>query len=279
VVDMEIKSILVEVLNSLNRARGLNPPRSDVELAALRWEIYASLQNVLDVVAMVIADLGLKKPSSYAELGKVLYEMKLIDERILETLRLIAVTRNMIAHAYRRLSVMDLDKIVIEILPKTEEIVRKLYEILESKGIDPIDESSVKYVTSLLEEVFKKHNVALAYLFGSRARGCSRPDSDYDIAVIISRAEVTVMDEIKLALDIADALKVPADKVDVVALNNADTMIKAKVLREGVIIYAENENIRKIWERKMYLEVLDSTDLHAIYTARTFSKLRFPCNW
>jgi predicted nucleotidyltransferase/uncharacterized protein YutE (UPF0331/DUF86 family) len=271
---MEIKSILVEALNSLNRARGLNPPRNDVELAALRWEIYASLQNVLDAVAMVIADLGLRKPSSYAELGKVLCDMKLIDECVSEDLRLIAVTRNVIAHAYRRLSTMDLDRIVMEILPKTEGVVRKLEGILESKGIDPVDESNVKHVANLLEGVFRKHNVVLAYLFGSRARGFGRPDSDYDIAVIMNKAEVTVMDEIELALDIADALKVPADRVDVVALNIADTMLKARVLREGAVIYAENEDVRKIWERKMYLEVLDSMDLHAIYTARTFGRLK-----
>jgi uncharacterized protein YutE (UPF0331/DUF86 family)/predicted nucleotidyltransferase len=274
VVGMEIKSILVEALNSLNRARGLNPPKSDVELAALRWEIYASLQNVLDAVAMVIADLGLRKPSSYAELGKVLCDMKLIDESTSEDLRLIAVTRNVIAHAYRRLSTMDLDMIVMEILPKTEGVVRKLEGVLESRGIDPVDESNVKHIANLLEGVFRKHNVVLAYLFGSRARGFGRPDSDYDIAVVMDRAEVTVMDEIELALDIADALKVLADKVDVVALNIADTMLKARVLREGVVLYAEDEGVRRIWERKMYLEVLDSMDLHAIYTARTFGRLK-----
>jgi predicted nucleotidyltransferase len=142
-------------------------------------------------------------------------------------------------------------------------------------SIDPVDGSNVKYVANLLEGVFRKHNVVLAYLFGSRARGCSRSDSDYDIAVLMDRSEVTVMDEIELALDIADALKVPADRVDVVALNIADTMLKARVLREGAVIYAENEDVRKVWERKVYLEVLDSTDFYAIYIARVFGRLNF----
>jgi predicted nucleotidyltransferase len=132
-------------------------------------------------------------------------------------------------------------------------------------SIDPVDGSNVKYVANLLEGVLRKHNVVLAYLFGSHARGFGRPDSDYDIAVLMDRSEVTVMDEIELALDIADALKVPADRVDVVALNIADTMLKARVLREGAVIYAENEDVRKVWERKVYPEVLDSTDLYAIY--------------
>jgi len=163
----------------------------------------------------------------------------------------------------------------MEILPKTEGAIRKLEGVLESRGIDPVDESNVKHVANLLEVVFRKHNVVLAYLFGSRARGFGRPDSDYDIAVMMNKAEVTVMDEIELALDIADALKVPADRVDVVALNIADTMLKARVLREGAVIYAENEDFRKVWERKMCLEVLDSTDLYAIYIARVFGRLNF----
>ena len=76
-----------------------------------------------------------------------------------------------------------------------------------------------------IEEIFRKHGVVLAYLFGSRAKGLERKDSDYDIAVLFNR-NVTIMDEIKLALDIADKLKLPVEMIDITALNKADLYLR-----------------------------------------------------
>ena len=35
--------------------------------------------------------------------------------------------------------------------------------------------------------MFEKHEIALAYLFGSQARGSCKEDSDYGIAVLFDR--------------------------------------------------------------------------------------------
>ncbi|MDM7275043.1 MAG: glycosyltransferase [Thermoprotei archaeon] len=113
--------------------------------------------------------------------------------------------------------------------------------------------------------VFEENNVILAYLFGSRARGSWGEDSDYDIAVLFGRPDVSVIDEIKLAMKLARELKVPPDKVDVVAVDKADTILKARILKEGIPIYEKSREFRVKWERREYLEILRQTDLHAIY--------------
>jgi len=106
-MSVEIKSMLAEACNSIERARSITP-KSTIELSALRWELYASLQNILDTVAMIIADLRLRKSSSYSDLGDVIYEEGLVGEEECNALKLIAKARNTLAHAYRKLNTEDL---------------------------------------------------------------------------------------------------------------------------------------------------------------------------
>jgi len=41
------KAILLEAINSIKRAEDIKP-KTPIEISALRWELYASLQNILD---------------------------------------------------------------------------------------------------------------------------------------------------------------------------------------------------------------------------------------
>lgn len=135
---MEIKSTLAEALNCLRGALSLYPPRGDVEFSALRWKLYATLQNVLDAVAMIISDLGLRKPGSYSDLGSVLHEVNVISAEARSTLREVALTRNILAYAYRRLKLEDLSKIVEGLLPKAKKLIELLLQVVEEKSLDPL---------------------------------------------------------------------------------------------------------------------------------------------
>ena len=170
---MEVRGVLAEALNGAKRSMSIIL-RGWLELSALRWELYATLQNVLDAMAMIVSDLGLKKPPSYADLGRTPHDVNLLDRRYLEVINVIASTRNALAHAYRRMSSEDLSAIVRDILPKVMELVRELFRLVEVKGIDPV-KASLR--NEKLGSVFAKHGVSLAYLFGSRARGLAEEDT------------------------------------------------------------------------------------------------------
>ncbi|MEM2901106.1 MAG: HepT-like ribonuclease domain-containing protein [Candidatus Bathyarchaeia archaeon] len=272
---MEIKSILIEALECVKRARGIKP-LSAVEASALRWEIYAALQNTLDAMAMITADLGLRKPSSYSELGLILHQNEFINRNIAETVRKIAAVRNTLAHAYRRVSREDLMEIVNKLLPEVETVVNSSTKLTEEKSIDP--KARIHGITkdqiSKLADTFKKNEVLAAYLFGSRAREIFREDSDYDIAVLFKRENVSILTEADLAVEIADTLKVPSDKVDIVSLNKQEFPLIARVLKEGILIYQQDEAFRKNWERKAYLELLKNMDLYAPYLKRALKHIK-----
>lgn len=263
---MEIKGILTEALNGVERVRSMSP-KGWVEFSALRWELYAVFQNILDAMAMIVADSGLRKPSSYADLASTLKDYGLLDEHFSTVTKKIASTRNLLAHAYRKFSPEDLNSIVRGILPDAEKLISKLLETLESKNIDP------QSPPTELASVFKKHGVAFTYIFGSRARNTAREDSDYDIAVFFRNNNVSVLDEITLGVDVAEALGIPADKVDIVALNKADTILISRVFKEGEVIYSDDEELRRKWERETYLKILGETDLTNVYVGRVLKRL------
>jgi len=262
---LEIKAILSDSLHSVRMAREIFPPKNSVEVSALRWELYSAVQNLLDSMAMIVSDLGLRRPRSYADLGSVLYEEGFIDLKAHEDVKVVALTRNILAHAYRKLSIEDLGRIVNEVLPKVESLVMKLEEILKRKNIDP-KIGEVGNLGAKLKRVFEKHRVILAYLFGSRAKEKFAEESDYDIAVLMEKQNPTLTDEISLAISIAETLGVPADKVDVVLLNKAEPPLKYRILREGKIIYCRSKELRKKWERETTIQYLDQQSLFKLKT-------------
>ena len=261
VVTLDIVRVLVLAAESARRARDIEPS-DGVRIAAIRWEIYSSLQNLLDSLAMIVADLGLIKPSAYGELGVILSEKGILSEGNVELIKKVAATRNVIAHAYRRVEADDLVEVASSLLPKVEDLCGFLIGYIRDSSLDP-----EMACPSACTEVFKRNGAKLAYLFGSRARATCREDSDYDFAVLLSR-KATVKDEVELMLNLADALNVSVDKVDVVILDNADQELVYRVLKEGKLMYASSEGERRLWERSALIKALESRDIYGVYMKR-----------
>jgi len=91
----------------------------------------------------------------------------------------------------------------------------------------------------------KEPYIQLAYLFGSRAGSTEGPISDYDIAVLFSKAplyEATY----RMAHKLVTLLK--TERVDLVELNRAPTELRYSVIATGIVIYEVSTFVRVEFE-------------------------------
>ena len=87
---------------------------------------------------------------------------------------------------------------------------------------------------------FKKYNPEKIILFGSRARGDYRKNSDIDIAVYINLS-FREKRKLKEKIDLISGIY----SVDLIFLDEVDENFKNKVLKEGKVLYAKEWSIGK----------------------------------
>jgi predicted nucleotidyltransferase len=82
-------------------------------------------------------------------------------------------------------------------------------------------------------------DVRLAIVFGSRARGTARPDSDVDVAV-----RAPGIDLLQLGAELSRATEL---EVDVVALDDLGIPLLARVVQEGVEVHEASRGGLAAW--------------------------------
>jgi predicted nucleotidyltransferase len=110
----------------------------------------------------------------------------------------------------------------------------------------------VSDVTALQAYLAAQDDVALAYLFGSRARDQAAPESDYDIA-ILTRPAISPARRYQLSSELSAALG--GAPVDLVVLNRAPVELAYAVIAEG----------RRLFEREVVLRVEFEADVLSRY--------------
>lgn len=112
--------------------------------------------------------------------------------------------------------------------------------------------AELKVVSSQLTE--KVPYLKMLVLFGSRATGKIRANSDWDFAALYDEEirKTLITDPFawfEVPTIISQMLEIPDDKVDVVELNNCSTIIAHFVARDGILLYekesGEFEDFRK----------------------------------
>lgn len=98
--------------------------------------LLVSMQSTIDIANHIIAERGLKKPSTYRESFEILYEEGLIPKKLSEALSDIAGFRNVLVHIYWRL---DIDA-VCEVLKNDFDVMKEFEEVI--KGLLKEDETS-----------------------------------------------------------------------------------------------------------------------------------------
>jgi predicted nucleotidyltransferase len=101
-------------------------------------------------------------------------------------------------------------------------------------------------VTALRKALSGRKDVRLALLFGSRARGRARPDSDADVAVLGRDLNL-----LALATDLSSAAQV---EVDVVSLNDPGYPLLNALLRDGILLHEGEPGAAAAWRSRAWLQ-------------------------
>ena len=109
-------------------------------------------------------------------------------------------------------------------------------------------------------DVFRKHPVLFAYLYGSYATGVVHPFSDLDIGIYIEKVPDRKYLELELSLSLEiDASVGTAIASEVRIINKLPLVILGKIITEGVLIYSRDEVVRVDFEtsvRSAYFDFL-----------------------
>jgi len=133
--------------------------------------------------------------------------------------------------------------------------------------------ASVAFVGSVSEEIFTSHGVRLAYLFGSSATGCVRPQSDADVAILLGAPYDPsdlggVLGELEALM--GNALNRPAH---VLPLNGASALLRFEAIRHGRLLFAADEAERIHFEVGVLKEYEEFTWRQDFYYCAMVSRL------
>jgi len=234
-------NLIVELVGELEQERGYRGIERLVQLV---------IQSLLDLGLMVIAALNGKTPGAYSEVGEDLQNLNVLVERDANLLRSMAGMRNLLVHAYaavRRDLITDAKGMLMADAPR---IATALMKGLESRALDP---PSLTEDFECLRGVLKG-KVKAAVLFGGRAKGYSLK-GDYDIAVYFGRP-YSLYEVGGLVVDMARALKVPEEEVDVLVMDSAEPKLVLEAL-EGKQIYTEDQYVLFEVKTKALIKYLD----------------------
>lgn len=93
-----------------------------------------------------------------------------------------------------------------------------------------------------LTPIFRRRRVRFAYLWGSRAAGRDRADSDYDFAVGFRPGRNRGRDHTLLWRDLV--LKLGTDAIDLVDLDEAGVTVRYTVQRKGRLVFESDPAAR-----------------------------------
>ena len=137
---------------------------------------------------------------------------------------------------------------------------------------------------SLRAAVEAQPGVAVAYLFGSRATGRERPDSDLDLAIGWD-AELDARDreirEQSLRGVLGEALGAVGEQADIVDLGRAGAALAFRVIRDGILLFARDRRTKIELEARIARRYDDEAPYRALFrqaARRAGRKMKGACD-
>lgn len=111
---------------------------------------------------------------------------------------------------------------------------------------------SLDQLKGRLAPLFRKPEMQLAVLFGSRRKGQARLDSDYDIAVQLDGAAdlITLTNGVVQLLGVTD--------VDLVDLRRASSLLLMQVATSGMVLYEREPGLFRRFQSLAYRRYWDT---------------------
>jgi len=123
------------------------------------------------------------------------------------------------------------------------------------------------------KHIFQKFNVKLAYLFGSRAKGLSADESDFDIAVLFKEKPADPLALKETTFLSLELNKFFPTKLDIVSLNDAPLLLKYEVVAHGQSIYCKNEAERIDFEVSVIKKYIDEEPVRNLYNQALYKRI------
>ena len=117
---------------------------------------------------------------------------------------------------------------------------------------------------TLTEALAERDEVAVAYLFGSAARGDSSCLSDIDVGVLLANGPGNLLRyRARLSEDLSRAMD--GNPVEVVLLADAPPALAARAIREGQLLVCRDDSQRVRFEIQTLRRDCDTAPLRQIY--------------
>ena len=135
---MLVENILeaLKILKELQAKKYEEIEKDKILIGSIIWYLYVAVQGSIDLALKVISLLNLRIPESYSDAFKILEEEDILPRSLVEKLVTMVRFRHVIAHAYAKIDLRKIYKILHENLNDIEEYIRCLKERLKSRGID-----------------------------------------------------------------------------------------------------------------------------------------------
>lgn len=123
----------------------------------------------------------------------------------------------------------------------------------------PATASPVQAMARLDATVSLNPQVLFAVLVGSRASGRAAESSDWDIAVLWQQMDALarISRHEYLRRELASALGVTDDKIDLIDLSSAGLAMRALATEEGILIVANDERAWRKFQERTWREIED----------------------
>ena len=116
--------------------------------------------------------------------------------------------------------------------------------------------------------------VAVAYLFGSRADDRARADSDVDVAVIFAPAtDLPRRFAVRCELSARLAHAVGVGRADVIDLESASPLLAHEVLRRGRLLVSSDEPLRTRVVARQVMRYIDTAPMRRVLDEAVFRRI------